>query len=79
MIFATAAAIGVFATGLRSVLCYALISVLLLGLFAVASLTASTHLSILALAMAIAGYNTGILAVMSTMLLARRVSRSVSA
>jgi hypothetical protein len=79
MIFATAAAIGVFATGLRSVLCYALISVMLMGLFAAAALTASTHISIMALAMAIAGYNAGIVAVMSTMILARRVSRSVSA
>ncbi len=79
MIFATAAAIGVFATGLRSVLCYALISALLMGLFVVAALTSSAHVSLMALVMAIAGYNTGIVAVMSTMIVARRVSGSVSA
>lgn len=62
MIILTAFAIGLLATGLRSVVCYALAGCLIVATFAAAALVSTGPVSPTLLLFAILGYNAGIAA-----------------
>lgn len=60
MIVLTAFAIGLLATGLRSVVCYALAGCLIVAAFAAATMISMGPISLTPLVLAILGYNAGI-------------------
>ena len=60
MIILTAFAIGLLATGLRSVVCYMAAGCLILVAFTAAALLSAGPVSLISLGLAILGYNAGI-------------------
>ncbi len=73
MIILTAFAIGLLATGLRSVVCYAFAGCLIVAAFTSAAIISAGPVSFMLLLLAILGYNAGIAAAVVGYLAADRL------
>lgn len=73
MIVLTAFAIGLLATGLRSVVCYALAACLILVTFVAAAIVSAGPVPLTLLLLAILGYNAGIAAAVGGYLATERL------
>ena len=72
MIFLTATVLGVTAVALRSVFSIVFICMMIIGAYGVAMVLSSTAVPLMALLMALAGYNFGVVGVVISLLVLQR-------